>query len=97
MTREELHKLVDFEYDKLESMPLGRTPPTNRILPRIFGMKTFTPNRFSYGTNQYRRHSEDLQICLQAWKHSGLGQQAWLDTTGISRILCSAVNAFACA
>jgi hypothetical protein len=25
MTREELHKLVDFEYDKLESMPLGHT------------------------------------------------------------------------
>lgn len=25
MTREELHKLVDFEYDKLESMPSGHT------------------------------------------------------------------------
>jgi len=25
-------------------------------------MKTFAPNRFSYGTNQYRRHSEDFQI-----------------------------------
>jgi hypothetical protein len=72
-------------------------PPTNRILPCIFGMKTFAPNRFSYGTNQYRRHFEDLQIRLQAWKHSGLSQQAWLDTTGISKTLCLAVNAFACA
>lgn len=25
MTREELHKLIDSEYDKLESMPLGHT------------------------------------------------------------------------
>jgi hypothetical protein len=60
-------------------------------------MKTFAPNRFSYGTNQYRRHFEDLQIRLQAWKHSGLSQQAWLDTTGVSKTLCLAVNAFECA
>jgi len=56
-------------------------------------LKTFAPNRFSYGTNRYRRHSEDLQICLQAWKHSGLSQQAYLDTMGVSKTLCSAVNA----
>ena len=80
-----------------QKKPSMRTPPTNRILPRIFGMKTFAPNRFSYGTNQYRRCFGSLQICLQAWKHSGLSQQAWLDTTGVSGILCSAVNAFACA
>jgi hypothetical protein len=62
-------------------MCLRCKPPTNRILPHIFGMKTFAPNRFSYGTNQFRRYFEALQICLQAWKHSGLSQQAWLDTT----------------
>jgi hypothetical protein len=67
-------------------MPSKRKPPTNRILPHIFRVKTFAPNRFSYGTNQYRRHSEDLQICLQAWKHSGLSQQTWLETTGFARL-----------
>ncbi len=33
-------------------------PPTSRILPHIFGMKTFAPGRFSYGTNQYRKPSK---------------------------------------
>jgi hypothetical protein len=31
----------------------GLTPPQNRILPHVFGMKIFEPNRFSYGTNHF--------------------------------------------
>ena len=50
-------------------------PPTNRILPRIFGMKTFAPNRFSYGTNQYRRHFEGLQISADAAAPAGVETQ----------------------
>ena len=50
-------------------------PPTNRILPHIFGMKTFAPNRFSYGTNQFRRYSEDLQICADAATSAGVETQ----------------------
>ena len=36
-----------------------------------------------------------VAIHLQAWKHSGLSQRVWLDTTGVSKTLCLAVNAFA--
>ncbi|MEY4202689.1 MAG: hypothetical protein RL013_391 [Bacteroidota bacterium] len=38
----------------------GLTPHQNRILPRVFGMKTFEPNRLSYGTNH---------VCLTAVLH----------------------------
>ena len=37
-----------------------------------------------------------VAIHLQACNHSGLIQQAYLDTTGVSKTLCLAVNAFAC-
>ena len=35
-----------------------------------------------------------VAIHLQACNHSGLIQQAYLDTTGVSKTLCLAVNAF---
>jgi len=49
--------------------------------------------RTSTGGTPRLSKSALMQQHLQAWKHSGLSQRAYLDTTGVSKTLCPAVNA----